>query len=222
MFHSSVRKGVGRLSAAWMAFLIVFALVAGCQSGRAQWTDRSFIVKPGWSAVHLDVDASYLPLDQLVGTNAANPIVEIWYWQTPITPAQILPFQSQPAPSSDWLSWVRPGYTNSPPGALGQLSANAAYLVHSIATTNYNWVVRGKPVAPSYSWTSSGLNFIGFSTRNIGPPTFANFLAPAPGLAAALQAPSNGQRSPGIYRYPGLHVSASANLPFSEGGLKQS
>jgi hypothetical protein len=171
--------------------------------GHAQWTDQQWLVRPGWTAIYFNVDASYVPLDQLVGSNAANPIVEIWYWQTPATPAQILPFQSQPMPSADWLSWVRAGYTNSPPGALGVLSGNAAYLVHSIATTNFLWVVRGKPVAPSYSWTSSGLNFIGFNTPLSGPPTFSTFLAPAPGLAAALQAPSNGQRAPGIYRYPG-------------------
>jgi len=179
-----------------------------CQFGHAQWTTQQWLVRPGWTAIYFNIDASYQVLDQLVGSDTNNPIVEIWYWQTPATPAQILPFQSMPMPSSDWLSWVRPGYTNSPPGALGVLSANAAYLVHSIATTNYTWVVKGKPVAPSYSWTSSGLNFIGFSTP-VPAPTFTTFLAPAPGLAAALQSPSNGQRAPGIYRYPGGALGAN-------------
>jgi len=190
-------------------FVVVFVVVAGfCHSGRAQWLTQTFTVRPGWSAVYLNVDASYQVLDQLVGSNPANPIVEIWYWQTPSTPAQILPFQSQPMASADWVSWVRAGYTNTPSGALSQLTANAAYLVHSTATTNYTWQVKGKPIPPNYSWTSSGLNFIGFPTP-AAAPNFTAFLAPAPSLAAALQLPSNGQRAPGIYRYPGGALGAN-------------
>jgi len=190
----------------WLGFFLI--LVGWCQSGQAQWLTQTFTVRPGWSAVYMNVDASYQVLDQLVGSDAANPIVEIWYWQTPTTPAQILPFQSQPAPSADWVSWVRAGYTNTPSGALSQLTANAAYLVHSTATTNYTWRVKGKPFPPSYSWTSSGLNFIGFPTP-AAAPNFTAFLAPAPSLAAALQLPSNGQRAPGIYRYPGGALGAN-------------
>jgi len=190
----------------WLGFFLI--LVGWCQSGQAQWLTQTFTVRPGWSAVYMNVDASYQVLDQLVGSDAANPIVEIWYWQTPTTPAQILPFQSQPAPSADWVSWVRAGYTNTPSGALSQLTANAAYLVHSTATTNYTWRVKGKPIPPTYSWTSSGLNFIGFPTP-AAAPNFTAFLAPAPSLAAALQLPSNGQRAPGIYRYPGGALGAN-------------
>jgi len=190
----------------WLGFFLI--LVGWCQSGQAQWLTQTFTVRPGWSAVYMNVDASYHVLDQLVVSDAANPIVEIWYWQTPTTPAQILPFQSQPAPSADWVSWVRAGYTNTPSGALSQLTANAAYLVHSTATTNYTWRVKGKPFPPSYSWTSSGLNFIGFPTP-AAAPNFTAFLAPAPSLAAALQLPSNGQRAPGIYRYPGGALGAN-------------
>src|SRR6266446_8878947 len=96
-----------RLNVGMVSWLISLLLVGWCQSGQAQWLTQSFTVRPGWSAVYLNVDASYQVLDQLVGGDAANPIVEIWYWQTPITPAQILPFQSQPTPSADWVSWVR-------------------------------------------------------------------------------------------------------------------
>jgi len=204
MFHSTVGSSVSRLTAARIASWVAFAMVFGCcQCGYGQWTSQQWLVRPGWTAIYLNIDASYQVLDQLVGSDTNNPIVEIWYWQTPATPAQILPFQSTPAPSADWVSWVRAGYTNSPAGALQKLIPNAAFLVHSIATTNYLWAVKGIPVPPSYSWTSSGLNFIGFSTLGVPAPTFSAFLAHAPGLAAALQSPSNGQRAPGIYRYLG-------------------
>lgn len=214
--HSNVMSNHGhwtiareRIRACVRSLLAVAILAGCCQRLQAQWLTQSFVVKPGWSAVYLNVDASYQALDQMVGSNPANPIVEIWYWQTPTTPAQILPFQSQPAPSADWVSWVRAGYTNTPSGALSQLTGNAAYLVHSVAATNYTWQVKGKPIPPTYSWTSSGLNFIGFPTLAGTAPNFTPFLAPAPSLAAALQLPSNGQRAPGIYRYPGGALGAN-------------
>lgn len=195
----SLRLSIPRQLRLRLATLLLAALPATVQ---AQWVTQSFLIKPGWSAVYLNMDASYQSLDQLVGGDPANPIVEIWYWRTPDSPAQILPFQSAPTPSSDWVSWVRPGYSNTL-GPLSQLLPNAAFLVHSIATTNYNWQVKGKPVAPSYAWTSSGLNFIGFPTLASNPPSISSFLAPAPGLAAGLQSPSDGQRAPGLYRYLG-------------------
>ena len=190
-------------------------LLGSLRPAAAQWETQSFQVKPGWTGVWLHVDPSYTNLDSLIGGDPANPIVEVWYWQTPVTPAQILPFQSAPTPSADWVSWVRAGYTNTPSGALAQLIPNAAYLVHSTATTNYTWQVKGKPVAPNYSWTSSGLNFIGFSTPAASPPTFSAFLVLAPSLAAGLQLPSDGQRAPGIYRYSGgaLGVNNPSLLP---------
>src|SRR5205085_2361752 len=72
---------------------------------------------------------------------------------------------------------------------------NAAYLVRvrsDIAT--YQWQLKGKPVVPRYQWTTSGLNFIGFPTVPVSPPTFEDFLA---------QAPSEFQHSARIFRYPG-------------------
>jgi hypothetical protein len=191
-------------------FGVLLAFMAGwCQFIQAQWITQTNVIKPGWSGVYMNVDASYQVLDQLVGSDSNNPIVEIWYWQTPTTPAQIVPFQSTPAPSADWLSWVRAGYTNYPGGALAQLIPNAAFLVHSIATNNYTWQVKGKPVPPSYSWTSSGLNFIGFRTPAVNPPTVTAFLAPAPTLAGWLQSLATGQRAPGIYRYNGGALGAN-------------
>jgi len=183
--------------------VLLLALLALTPSAWAQWLTQSIAIKPGWTAVYLHVDASDRLLDQLVGSDPANPIVEIWYWQTPSTPAQILPFQTKPATSPEWASWVRAGYTNSPAGTLNQLMPNAAYLVHSTGTTTFTWTLKGKPVPPSYAWTSSGLNFVGFPTPAATPPSFAAFLAPAPALAGWLQSSASGQHAPGIYRYPG-------------------
>ena len=42
-------------------------------SARAQWTQQDFTLKPGWNAVYFHVDASYASLDEIVGTDSANP-----------------------------------------------------------------------------------------------------------------------------------------------------
>jgi hypothetical protein len=58
--------------------------------------------------------------------------------------------------------------------------------------TDYAWAVKGRPVAPRYQWSSSGLNFIGFSTPS-GPMGYERFFLPAPALTESSE----------IYRSPG-------------------
>jgi hypothetical protein len=44
----------------------------------------------------------------------------------------------------------------------------------------YSWALKGKPVAPSYTWSTSGLNFLGFPVADPAPPTIDAFLSKAP------------------------------------------
>jgi hypothetical protein len=73
------------------------------------------------------------------------------------------------------------------------LVPNSAYLVYSTATTNYTWTVMGQPVGPNYSWTGSGLNFVGFPTPAASPPMFDSFIS----LGTNLQSATD------IFQYPG-------------------
>jgi len=173
--------------------LILCALLfAFGRTASAQWVTQSFVVKPGWTAVYLNVDASYQTLDQLVGSDANNPIAEIWIWKAPASSQQYITTPANPLSSgSDWGQWSRPGVGAA--STFGVLIPNAAYLVHSIATTNYTWKIKGKPIAPSYTWTTTGLNFIGFPTPTNNPPPFDNFLALSPAFAGAAE----------IYQYTG-------------------
>jgi hypothetical protein len=153
-------------------------------SGHAQWVTQSFVVKPGWTAVYLNVAATYQSLDQLVGNDPLNPIDQIWLWKAPASSMQYITTPANPLTSgSDWAQWSRPGV-----GANNTFSAlipNAAYLVHSVSTTNYTWKIKGKPIAPNYTWTTTGLNFIGLPTPADNPPNFDTFLAPSPVAGAA-------------------------------------
>ncbi|MCL5098219.1 MAG: hypothetical protein M1608_11970 [Candidatus Omnitrophica bacterium] len=172
-----------------VSHLLLFLLLP--LSALAQWQAQSILVKPGWSAVYLHVDASYDSLDSLVGSDANNPISELWLWQRPAGTEQFVTSPQSPIGGSQWVVWGRLGSEVS--GSLGTLVPNAAYLVYSMATTNYTWNVKGKPVAPDYSWTTSGLNFLGLPTPPANLPEFDTFLSLAPNLVSVAQ----------IYHYQG-------------------
>ena len=163
-----------------------------CRLAEAQWQTQSLLIKPGWTAVYLHVDASYQTIDQLVGADLSNPISEIWQWRpAPSTLQFVTTPQSPTMGNSQWANWARIGLgINS---TFNALVPNAAYLIHSIAATNYNWQLKGTPVAPSYAWSSSGLNFSDFPTPGVNPPAFDSFLSLAPALQSAAE----------IYQYVG-------------------
>jgi hypothetical protein len=80
---------------------------------------------------------------------------------------------------------------------------NAAYLIHSLATTNYTWTVKGKPAAPVYTWTTSGINFIGLPTPPVNPPDFQTFLSPVPEFQSVAD----------MYQYVGGDLGPSNPVP---------
>jgi len=145
-----------------------------------QWLTQSFPLVPGWNAVYLHVDASYTSLDDLIGSDSANPIAEVWKWNPVSTSGQI---PTSPLPPTgaitQWTSWIR---SSGPSSVLQYLIPNTAYLVRVEGTASYTWNLKGKPTPPSYSWTSSGLNFLAFPTPANLPPTFEQFLSNSPDL----------------------------------------
>lgn len=178
----------------WLAFL----LVAGwCHQSHAQWITQTNALRAGWNSVFLHVDASHTNLDQLVGSDLGNPIQEIWYWQPALPTGQFIESPQLPNAGSQWSTWTRGvGSTN----VLQRLTGNGAYLVKLPANAAlYNWLVKGKPVAPTFRWTLTGLNFVGFPAPTATPPTFESFIAPAPQLA------QNGE----FYRYQGGDLGAT-------------
>jgi hypothetical protein len=162
-------------------------------AGRAegQWITQTFELKPGWNAVYLHVDASHATLQELIDTDNANPIQEVWRWNP--SPSTLQFFTNPQLPSgsgTQWASWNRPLGASS---VLQRLGANSAYLVRVEGTLGYTWKVVGKPAAPRYEWTTSGLNFFGFPTPVNSPPLFETFLAQDPELL----------RTAEVYQYTG-------------------
>ncbi len=175
------------------ALFILFALSLTAQ---AQWLSQSFTLKPGWNAIFLHVDASHQTLDELI-PSATGPVTEVWLWKPRLSTLQ---FVDNPATNSTadarWAVWTSArGDTDT----LVKLVANGAYLIKNGTATDFTWTVKGKPVPPSYQWTTTGLNFVGFPTSTNSPPSFATYLAPAPGLDLTQTL----QNSARVFRYPG-------------------
>ncbi len=165
----------------------------------AQWQTQSLVIKPGWTAVYLFVDASYAPLDNLVGGDPNNPITEVWLWQPNSSAVQFVASPLNPITgNSQWANWNRLGNGSVGASTLASLGPNSAYLIHSTATTNYTWNLKGKPTPPSYYWSSTGINLIGFPTAAANPPVLDNFLALVPSLQAVAT----------VFQYPGGELSA--------------
>lgn len=173
-------------------FAVALALIV--PSARAQWLNQSMVLTQGWNAVFLHVDASHTTLDALVGSDSSNPIVEVWRWNPPAT-TQFTDSPQSPTASSEWSNWVR----TQPASSLQRLVGDAAYLVRvGVNVSTYTWTIKGRPIPPRHSWTTTGVNFIGFPTVPVNPPKFENFLAQSPDI----QAP------PEIYRYVGGELGA--------------
>lgn len=183
-----LRPGAQTRRTGWL----IFGSILITLSVQAQWITESISLNAGWNAVYLHVDASHDTLENQVWADNSNPIQEIWLWVPTPTTGQFVQSPQEPLPSSSqWASWKRAA---SPSSQLHRLIGNAAYLVYvDPNTASYTWNVRGKPVAPKYQWTTTGLNFLGFPTVPSGTPYFDAFLSLCPEL----------QQNAEIYHYPG-------------------
>ena len=174
----------------WQTWLAGLLLVLATCTGRAQWLTQTNVIVPGWSAIYLYVDPSsqtnLIPITSGLPLSLGNPIDQIWLWKVPSSTAQYLNDPQSPfSGGGQWLTWAM-NATNTA-NTLGTLIPNTAYLVHSTASTNFNWTVKGQPAAPSYTWDITGLNFIGFPTPYVNPPVFQNYFAQDPAIASVAQ-----------------------------------
>lgn len=185
----------GHIAARVRTWLGLAVLLGGFSQAHAQWITQTNSLRPGWNSVFLHVDATHATLDQLVGNDLANPIQEIWQWHPALPTGQFIESPQLPVGGgSQWTSWTRQLGPNSP---LQRLEGNGAYLVR-LATNAapYDWRVKGKPVTPTYRWTLTGLNFVGFPTPPspvTAQPFVEALLAPVPEF----------QQMAEIYRYQG-------------------
>ncbi len=180
---------VERIRARLAPALAAVMVAGGCLPGQAQWLTQTNVLTAGWNAVFLHVDPSHATVDELVANTPE--IQEIWYWRPALPTDQFVDSPQRPVDTvSQWSTWTR---ALGPSSDLKRLVGNGAYLVSASTRVALNWEVKGRPVTPTYRWTLTGLNFLGFPALPTPAPSFASFLAPAPDLLQNAE----------IYRYVG-------------------
>lgn len=186
---------IGSMPSMALLLLLLLALPA-----RAQWVTQTLSLKAGWNAVYLHVDASHQTIPELLGIAggdaSSSPIMEVWLWAPPVSTVQFVTSPQNPLPDNNqWRYWRR----NQGDGTLARMVGNAAYLVRvSEDTATHAWTIQGKPLVPSYQWTTTGLNFIGFPTVPTDAPMWEDFIEPSPEL----------QLNAEIFHYPGGELGA--------------
>lgn len=188
-----------------MPVILVLMMISG-RDVWAQWREQAFSLKAGWNAIYTHVAASTnLTLRQWVERDVSNPIQEVWLWQPEPATLQFLTSPAEPlAAGSQWRSWKR-SLDDTVDNTLSTLPGNAAFLVRvQEGAADYTWRVTGRPLPPAPAWRSSGLNFIGFPTPALAPPTFSQFLAGQPQLAEVIE----------VFRYTGSRIPSP--LEFSD------
>jgi hypothetical protein len=168
------------ISAVFKIKLLAVAFGLPLLKADAQWLTQSIELKPGWNAVYLHVDPSYTEIGDLQGLS--DDIEEIWLWQPKLSTGQFIQDPEKPTDKkSRWKSWLK---KLGPSSKLQNMIGNAGYLVRYgnpdekgnwSPDSNYTWKIKGRPVPPSYEWTSSGLNLIGVSSHPATPPSIEEY-----------------------------------------------
>jgi hypothetical protein len=141
-------------------------------AAQAQWISESYTAKAGWTAIWVPLDLAHQTIDEAL--TGKTDIEEVWRWN-PLSGPQFIASPSVPAQSTpSWNVWKRGFPAQS---TLFNFTGNAAYLVKvRDGAADVSFTLKGRPARPDYSWSTSGLNFVGFSTAAT-PPTFSNFFS---------------------------------------------
>jgi len=172
-------------------FLILgFAIV----TANAQYRTESWSLKPGWTAIYLNVDPGNDPLSTLL---AGNPdITDVWQWRpNGLDPS--LNSAGAGTGADEWKVWRRGDAANS---TFALMSPNAAYLVKTTLTSQPQTLsLKGKVVAQRVQWRTDGSNLVGFPIKSGTTPQLNRYLGGAGIIDNNTEA----------YRYVGGDLSAS-------------
>ena len=179
-FFSLLLGGFRRLRAGAARGLYLGLLgLAILPDARAQWLSETYSAKAGWNAIWVSLDLSHTTIDEALA--GKTDIEEIWRWNPPAGPQFVTdpntPVQGDP----NWSVWKRGLAAQS---TLFQFTANASYLVKvKDGAATVAFTLKGRPVQPTYPWTTTGVNLVGFPTVAV-PPTFGQFFANSAALAS--------------------------------------
>ncbi|MCH7226904.1 hypothetical protein [Haloferula sp. A504] len=137
---------------------------------------QSISLGKGWNAVFLEVE----PVDTSPAKVFAGLPVDkaATLFENPVSNQFVTDSTINLSTSSGWGIWYSGELPESFLRSLDAIHGNRAYLVH--ATAPCQWNVLGEVERAVIDWKPDAYNFVGFSVRSPGGPTFAEFFAGSP------------------------------------------
>lgn len=168
-----------------MLLAVAAALALTADSGRAQWTTQTIPLRPGWNAVHLQVQPDAADCDALF---ASLPVESVWLWNRRHAPVQFIQDTNSLVPGNpDWLMYLPPTHAKAEQTTLFRLIGGKCYLIKLASTaTPTNWVVLGRPLNTRAVWLTDSLNLAGVAVDMQSPPTFRAFFSPSPAHSSSI------------------------------------
>ncbi|MCD4749009.1 MAG: hypothetical protein K8R59_06520, partial [Thermoanaerobaculales bacterium] len=136
---------------------------------------QSFVLKPGWNAVFLEVTPENRSVESAF---AGIPIASVWTWMPSDETVQFIqdPNENQDL-TSGWLGYFPRPRPEAFLTNLFILQANRAYLIKLDGTQSVTWNVTGVPSLRSMRWVPDSFNLVGFHVDPGRRPTFGSYFA---------------------------------------------
>lgn len=153
---------------------LLLCCLAAVSTGHSETTRTQTIqLHQGWNAVFLEV---YPPALAPAEVFANTPVDVAASYYPPSSSAQ---FMTQPGvdlfKQAGWGVWYAEHRPDAFLKTLHSILGQQAYLLY--AKSDYTWTVTGEVVPSDIRWQPDSYNFVGFSVRTQGAPTFAQFFA---------------------------------------------
>lgn len=175
-------------------FLATAFLLIGSTSGQAQSLTQTFLLRPGWNSLWIEVDPPDRSPDVVF---AGLPVASVWTWSDRVSATD---FIQNPETAgwnrAQWLSWFPATSPEAPLANLYSVLPQRAYLVRLAGTNTMPWSLEGRPVLRTTTpWAADRYNLRGFPVDPDGAPTFQQFFRASPAHFTAA-----GSRLESIYR----------------------
>lgn len=138
-----------------------------------QETDQTLLLRPGWNAIHLEVQPAD---DRADAVFEGLPYSAAWTRQDRLSSVDFIANPAEePWNRAGWLVHIPEGRPDRVLTNLHRVEANRAYLLLVTGDQPIEWTVRGRPTTRLEPWVPDTFNLRGFPVDPAAPPTFNDY-----------------------------------------------
>lgn len=170
----------------------LFALLLFTFSPEVVWAEpvsQTFMLKPGWNAVFLEVEpddndpATDNDSDPAVVFSGISDLISVWWWNPRTSTVEYIQSPDElVAEQPQWMVYFpdpdpNDEFEHHPSTNLFAIHGETAYLIHLGGSADVTWTVTGEPKVPKIEWKSNSFNFVGFHLTEGQEPHFQDFFS---------------------------------------------